>query len=74
MAEKQLTLRVQGKHKTWTFTVLHDPQYIDEWVADGLDVRLLCNTWPRWVVRWRLVKPWAFAQDVFNFRNPFRSE
>ena len=38
---------------------------------DGIDVALMIYDIPAWVEDWGLRKPWCFAQDIFNFRNPF---
>lgn len=73
MANKQLSIEVRGKEKSWSFTFLGDPKYLDEWRADGLEVFELVNTIPAWVADQGLwaIKLWCFLQDVFNFKNPF---
>ena len=72
MAKKLMGLQVNGKHKTWEFTFYANPDYIPEWVADGLDIVLIENVIPEWIADLGLVKIWCFFQDLWNFRNPFR--
>ncbi|WYW02613.1 hypothetical protein Peetri_00025 [Pseudomonas phage vB_PpuM-Peetri] len=38
---------------------------------DGIELGILLNTVPEWVVDMGLLKPWCFLQDLFAFRNPF---
>lgn len=71
MGKKLLSVTVKGKHKTWSFDFYGDPQYIQEWLDDGLDIVVICNTVPVWVAKLGLVREWCFIQDLFNFKNPF---
>ncbi|WP_432592160.1 hypothetical protein [Stenotrophomonas maltophilia] len=71
MADKLLSLHVKGRHKSWSFEFMGDPKYIPEWEADGLEVWEVCNVIPAWVVDLGLTRLWVFAQDVFNFKNPW---
>lgn len=48
-----------------------DPKYIPEWEADGLEVWEVCNVVPLWVASLGLTRAWCFAQDIFNFKNPW---
>ena len=68
---KLLQITVRGKRHTWAFEFYGDPQFIEDWRADGLDVCEVVNTVPEWAARLRLVRPWCFFQDLFNFKNPF---
>lgn len=74
MSKKLLTIKVRGKEREWSFTFNGDPKYIDAWRADGLQVSELVNTIPLWVANLgpRAIQLWCIAQDVFNFKNPFR--
>lgn len=72
MANKLMGINVRGKHKSWGFHFYADPQYLEEWRADGLDINLLENVIPAWVVDWGLLRPWCFVQDCLNLKNPFR--
>lgn len=73
MSKKLLSVTVQGKEETWIFNFYGDPKYIQEWRKDGLAIDEISNIVPIWVVNWGLLKPWIFMQDVFNFKNPFKS-
>ena len=73
MTDKLLTLTVRGHEKTWCFEFYGDPQYLDEWREDGLEINEVCNTIPLWVPAWA-VRPWCFMQDVFNFKWPFEKK
>lgn len=71
MSKKLMTISVGGKHKKWIFEVYADPKYLDEWRADGIEIDVLENTIPMWVVDAGAGKIWCFFQDLFNFKNPF---
>ena len=73
MAKKLLSITVRGHSHQWSFEFFGDPRYLDEWRADGLDIVQVENIVPAWVVDLGLTRAWCFAQDVFNFRNPWRS-
>lgn len=72
MANKLLSVTVRGKRKTWGFHFYGDPKNIQAWHDDGLEVWEVRNVIPSWVASLGLTKPWRFAQDLFNLRNPFR--
>ncbi len=71
MLKKRYSLSIQGKNHHWTFDVMVDPQYINEWRADGIIIEEIHNTIPVWIVDCGLTKQWCFFQDCFNFKNPF---
>lgn len=62
---------MKGKTKTYSFDVIGDPKYLDEWRAEDIDINELINTIPKWVVDIGMTKPWCFVQDIINFKNPF---
>lgn len=72
MSKKQYSLEIKGKTSRWSFVVLVDPQYVDEWRADGLEIAELYNTVPAWVAELGLTRFWRFCQDVFYWKNPFK--
>ena len=47
-----------------------DPKHLPDWRADGVEVYEIENVIPWWAARFP--RAWCFAQDVFNFRNPWR--
>ena len=73
MSKKLLSITVKGIEKTWSFSFYFDPQYINEWRADGLDVVEIENVIPIWAQRLGLTKIWCRLQDIFNFKNPWRA-
>lgn len=72
MGKKLMFVDVQGKSHKWMFEFYGDPQYLEEWRADGLTVEVIENIIPAWVVDFGLARPWVFLQDLFNFRNPLK--
>lgn len=73
MSEKLMSVSVKGKEKLWSFNFYGDEKYINDWVSDGLDIDIIENVIPMWVVDVGLTRPWCFVQDMFNFKNPFKS-
>jgi hypothetical protein len=72
LAKKRYSLTVRGERSVWSFTIEAEPEHVEDWRRDGLEVDELLNTIPVWVVDLRLTRAWCFAQDIFYFRNPFR--
>lgn len=71
MAKKLLYLEIQTTAGLWSFKVLADPKYLDEWRAAGLEMGIIENTIPEWLPVWIPARWFAFAQDLFGFRNPW---
>ena len=67
-----MSVEVRGKSKTWCFNFYGDTRHLDEWRLDGLEVHVVENSIPAWVVGIGMTKPWCFLQDIFNFKNPWR--
>lgn len=65
------TISVRGKNHEWAVDWHASQAQIDGMIEDGLDVGIIHNTIPAWVVDVGLTRPWCFVQDAFNFRNPF---
>lgn len=72
MTSKLMSVTVQGKRSSYCFNFYGDPQYLEEWRADGLEIDLIENTIPMWVVDAGLTRAWCFVQDVWNFKNPWK--
>ena len=72
MAKKLYALTVKGRQHTWSFNVRIDPQFVEEWRADGLEIDEVCNTIPVWVADLGMVRVWCFLQDCFYFKYPFK--
>lgn len=72
MSRKHLCiLNVRGRDKEWGWYAYLSDEAIKEQCDDGLDVGIICAIIPQWVVNLGLERPYAFVQDIFNFRNPF---
>lgn len=75
MPKRLCTLTLKGKQKDWSFEVMVDTKYLKEWQEDGLEIYELSNVIPAWWVSAGFpIKLWCFMQDVFNFKNPFKSK
>lgn len=72
MTKKLLSVTVRGKDKTWGFSFYGDPRHMVDWEADGLEVHEVINTIPVWAAGLGMTRVWCFAQDLFNFKNPFK--
>ena len=68
MTKRLYSITVKGDKHLWGFNCWLDPQYLDEWLEDGLEITEIHNTIPMWVVEMGMMKPWCFMQDLFNFR------
>ena len=73
MAKKLYAVYVRGRERHWKIPVLLDEKHIQEYLDDGLVVDEIVNTIPVWVVDLGLTRAWCFLQDIFNFKNPFKS-
>lgn len=71
MAKKLMSVMVQGKRSKYHFDFYGDTKHLKGWRDDGLEIDLIENVIPAWVVEIGMLKPWIFLQDVFNFKNPF---
>lgn len=63
-----MSITVKGSQHKWSFNFYDDPKYLNDWQKDGLEVYIIENTIPMWVVDFGLIKPWVFLQDLFNFK------
>lgn len=63
---KKYHLTVDGDRYRYTFDVWVNPQYIDEWRKDGLDIVENVNTIPLWAVNMGLMGLWIAIQDFWN--------
>ena len=62
---------IRGKTGEWCVIWHCTQEQIDAMNADGIDVGVVYNSFPEWIAVCGLAPVWCFAQDVFNFRNPF---
>ncbi len=70
--KRLMEVEVQGKRCKWGFVFEGDTKHLADWRADGLVVDEVLNIIPDWVVNLGMVRPWCFAQDLLNFKNPFK--
>jgi hypothetical protein len=64
---KKLTVFIKGKEHEWQFEFMGNPEHLDEWREDGLEVYEVGNSIPKWVADSGLTKLYCFLQDLFNF-------
>lgn len=60
-------LELEGKTARWNFAVNMTKKAHKELDEDGIWLDKVENIIPQWVARHRLVRPWCFFQDLFNF-------
>jgi hypothetical protein len=70
---KLLFVTVRSNSGSYDFNFYGDPAQIPAWRADGLEVYQVENLVPALIAELGLTRPWCFAQDLFGFRNPWRS-
>lgn len=73
MSKKMYSLSINGAQKCWGIIVYAEPTHVNDWRADGLELEEIVNTIPMWLPAC-LMRPWCVAQDLFNFKNPFKAE
>lgn len=66
------TIHVNGKTSLWGVDWHASQEQIDAMRADGVEVFILENVIPSWVVDSGLTRTWCFFQDIWNFKNPWR--
>lgn len=61
-------ITVRGKSgATFGFPFEGDPQYLDEWRAEGFEIEEVLNTIPVWVVDLGIARIWCRAQDAWKW-------
>jgi hypothetical protein len=61
-----MLLTVRGKRNEWAFEINADEKYLKLWQADGLDIDIVENSCPGWVLDIGLYPVWFFFQDIFR--------
>lgn len=69
--KQRMTVTVRGKQSEWSFPFDGDPQHLQGWLADGLEVYCIENTVPMWVVNLGLSRAWIAGQDAWRFMRLF---
>jgi hypothetical protein len=73
MAKKRYALMVRGMENMWSFDILAEPEHVQDWLNDGLEVYEVVNTSPAWLPGgYRTLAAYHFLQDIFHFQNPFK--
>ena len=67
------SIEVPGKHSMWRVAWQASQEQIDAMREDGIDVGVVENIIPEWVVDLGLLRFWCFWQDVWNFKNPWKN-
>jgi hypothetical protein len=73
VTKKLYSITIRGNEHTWSFDVMVDPRFVEEWRADGIEIDEICNVIPEWIADLGITRLWCFVQDLFHFRNPFKS-
>ena len=68
----KVALEIQGKNIKWAVTADMPEHQIQAMREDGLEVGIIVNSMPMWVLNAGLATPWMFFQDLWNLNNPFR--
>lgn len=69
----RVSIEVRGKTSSWDVSWDAPQSQIDGMREDGIDVGIIMNTMPEWVVvlgYWP-ARTWCFFQDIWNLKNPF---
>ena len=66
------SIEIRGKHSTWGVDWDAPQSQIDGMREDGIDVYIIENSIPVWIVDLGLLRPWCFFQDIWNLKNPFK--
>jgi hypothetical protein len=70
---KRYSITVRGRRHLYNFDVYGRPEWVEGWRADGLEVEEIVNTVPESVAALGFTHLWIFFQDIFYFRNPFKT-
>ena len=72
--KKLYAITIKGTYKTWSLNVWAEPEWVEDWRTDGLEVYEIVYSIPDWIVSLGLMRIWIFCSDIFNFRNPLRKK
>ena len=62
--DRRLSVVVKGEEKAWAFEFWGNPEFLEDWRKDGLEVYETCNAIPYWAAKLHLTKLWAFLQNI----------
>lgn len=69
--KRNYSITIKGKSKTWSFPIKLEESYLQEWRDDGLEIDIICNTIPVWVVNLGLLRVWIKVQDAWQLMRLF---
>lgn len=61
----KMFVTVKGKTKEHDFCFDGNREFLSEWREQGLDVYVINNEIPLWVVELGIVREWCWLQDLF---------
>jgi len=64
---KLYSIIVRGKYHSWSFNSYLNPDHIQDYLDDGLEVYEMVNIIPEWIPSF-LIKPFCILQDLWNFK------
>lgn len=67
-----MSIEVHGSNDKWSFQFYGDTVHLDDWRNDGLNIDIIENVIPSWIVYFGLANVYVMLQDLFNFKNPLR--
>lgn len=65
--KKHYCVTVRGAHSTWGFPITAEPEHVEDWRADGLEVDEIVNSIPEWAQRLGLTHTWFMVQDFWQW-------
>lgn len=69
----KVVTELRGKKSEWGAVFDASPEMIADLKEAGHEIGFLENSMPAWVCDIGLARVWCFFQDIWNFKNPFRS-
>lgn len=60
---------VRGRRDEWTFVIHGNPAYLNDWLADDLEIVEVIHEIPPWLPAC-LVRPWCWVQDRVRHAHP----
>ena len=65
-------LKMSGRTSTFSVRAEMSWEQIKAMNDDDIEIGILENTAPEWVVDFGLLSVWCFIQDIWSFKNPWR--
>ena len=68
---KHVLIEIRGKSNEWGVPAVLSDEQIAAMRADGVEIGEIFYTIPSFLIGTPFFRVWIFAQDLWNFRNPF---